>query len=162
MSGSHNGAPLQFLCRGVNDNSLSIGDLVLVLVQHSTETSARLSIIKKIRCPRNYVFGVYFHDKKSSTLEFFSNKGNKPTMVLPIKNGENIDRKFGYFELGGTSKFQKKHKIYDFHIFGSIDCPSSYSRIAAIEWNLREVFPRKIINEAKNIFENYKISLFLD
>ncbi len=158
VSGSYNGIPIQFLCSSVNVNSLSIGDLVLVLVQHSTETSARLSIIKKIKCPRNYVFGVYFHDKKSSKLVFFSNKGNKPTRALPLKNGENIDRKFGYFELGGKSKFQKKYKIYDFHIFGSIDCPSSYSKIAAIEWNLREVFPRKIINEAKKIFENYKIS----
>ncbi len=158
VSGSHNGTPLQFLCTSVNVNSLSIGGLVLVLVQHSTETSTSMSIIKKIKFPRNYVFGVYFHDNNSSTIAFFSNKGNKPTRVLPIKNGENIDRKFGYFELGGISKLQKKHKIYDFHIFGSIDCPSSYSKIAAIEWNLREVFPRKIINEAKKIFENYKIS----
>ena len=103
------------------------------------------------------MFSVSISMTKSSALAF-SNKGNKPTRVLPIKNGENIDRKFGYFELGGTSKLQKKHKIYDFHIFGSIDCPSSYSKIAAIEWNLREVFPRKITNEAKKIFENYKIS----
>ncbi len=158
VSGSYNGIPLQFLCSGVNVNSFSIGDLVLVLIKHSTGTSAEPSIIKKIKFPKNYVFGVYFNDKKSSKLAFFSNKGNKPTRVIPLKNGEDIDRKFGYFELGGTSKFLKKHKIYDFHIFGSIDCPTSYSKIATIEWKLREVFPRKIINEAKKIFENYKVS----
>ena len=124
VSGSYNGTPLQFLCTSVNVNSLSIGGLVLALVQHSTETTTSLSIIKKIKCPRNYVFGVYFHDKNTSTLAFFSNKGNKPTRVLPIKKGENIDRKFGYFELGGTLS-QKKHKIYDFHIF-TIDCPVAF------------------------------------
>ena len=158
VSGSDNGKPLQFLCSSVNVNSLSIGDFVLVLINHSTETNAELSILKRIKLPKNYIFGVYFHDQKNSKVALFSNKGNKPIRVLPLKNGENIDRKFGYFELGKISKFPKKHKIYDFHIFGSIDCPSSYSKIAAIQWNLREVFPRKIINEAKEIFENYKIS----
>ena len=158
VSGSDNGKPLQFLCSSVNVNSLSIGDFVLVLINHLTDTNAELSILKRIKLPKNYIFGVYFHDQKNSKVALFSNKGNKPIRVLPLKNGENIDRKFGYFELGKISKFPKKHKIYDFHIFGSIDCPSSYSKIAAIEWNLREVFPRKIINEAKEIFENYKIS----
>ena len=132
LSGSDNGKPLQFLCSSVNVNSLSIGDFVLVLINHSTETNAGLSILKRIKRPKNYIFGAYFHDQKNSKLSLFSNKGNKPIRVLPLKNGENIDKKFGYFELGKTSKFPKKHKIYDFHIFGSIDCPSSYSKIAAI------------------------------
>ena len=158
VSGSDNGIPLQFMCSGVNVDSFSIGDLVLVLIKRLTESNVELSILKRIKCPKNYVFGVYFNDQTNSKLAFFSNKGNKPMGVLTLKNGENIDRKFGYFELGKTSKFPKKHKIYDFHIFGSIDCPSSYSKIAAIEWNLREVFPKKIIKEAKKIFENYKIS----
>ncbi|MDC3075875.1 ribonuclease R [Paracoccaceae bacterium] len=158
VSGSDNGNPLQFLCSIVNVNSLSVGDLVLVLIKHSTETSAELLILKKIKCPQNYVFGVYFNEQKNSKVALFSNKGNTPIGVLPLKCGETIDRRFGYFELGKTSKFPKRHKIYDFHIFGSIDCPSSYSKIAAIEWSLREAFPKKIINEAKKIFENYKIS----
>ena len=158
VSGSDNGIPLQFICSGVNVNGFSIGDLVLVLIKRLTESSAELSILKRIKHPKNYVFGVYFNGQTNSKLAFFSNKGNKPMGVLTLKNGENIDRKFGYFELGKTSKFPKKNKIYDFHIFGSIDYPSSYSKIAAIEWNLRQVFPRKIIDEAKKIFDNYKIS----
>ena len=72
--------------------------------------------------------------------------------------GENLDQKFGYFAIGSPSKYTKKFKIHDFHIFGSINCPSNFSKIAAIEWNLRQFFPRKILNEAKKIFEKYRIS----
>ena len=75
VSGSDNGNPLQFLCRIVNVNSLSVGDLVLVLIKHSTETSAELLILKKIKCPQNYVFGAYFNDRKNSKVALFSNKG---------------------------------------------------------------------------------------
>ncbi len=104
------------------------------------------------------MFGVYFNDKTVAKLALFSNKGDKPLSVFPLKTGENLDQKFGYFAIGSPSKDPKKFKIHDFHIFGSINCPSSFSKIAAIGWNLRQVFPRKILNEAKKIFENYRIS----
>ena len=106
----------------------------------------------------NYMFAVYFHDQTGAKLALFSNKGDKPLSVLPLKMGENLDKKFGYFAIGSPSKYPKKFKIYDFHIFGSINCPSSFSKIAAIEWNLRQFFPRKILDEAKRIFENFRIS----
>ena len=53
------------------------------------------------------MFSVSISMTKNSKLAFFSNKGSKPTRVPLIKNGENIDRKFGYFELGRTSKFEE-------------------------------------------------------
>ncbi len=150
--------PIDFVYRGVNIDNLSIGGLVEALIKHSKDTSIELAILKRIMYPKNYIFGVYFHAQSISTVSLFSNRGSRPFEVCPLKNGENIDRKFGYFELGKLSKYPKKYRIHDFHIFGSIDCPSSYSKIAAIDWNLREVFPQKITNEAKKIFENYKIS----
>ncbi len=104
------------------------------------------------------MFGVYFNDKTVAKLALFSNKGDKPLSVVPLKTGENLDQKFGYFAIGSPSKYPKIFKIHDFHIFGSINCPSSFSKIAAIGWNLRQFFPRKILNEAKKIFENYRIS----
>ena len=158
LSGSNNGLPLEFLCSGVSINNFSVGGLVEVLIKHSKEQETELSILKRIKHPKNYIFGVYFNDQRYSTVAPLSNRGGKPFGVIPLKDGENIDRKFGYFELGKNSKFPKKYKIYDFHIFGSIDCPSSYSRIASIEWNLREAFPQNVANESKRIFENYKIS----
>ena len=158
LSGSNNGLPLEFLCSGASINNFSVGGLVEVLIKHSKEQETELSILKRIKHPKNYIFGVYFNDQRYSTVAPLSNRGGKPFGVIPLKDGENIDRKFGYFELGKNSKFPKKYKIYDFHIFGSIDRPSSYSRIASIEWNLREAFPQNVANESKRIFENYKIS----
>ena len=158
LSGSNNGLPLEFLCSGVSINNFSVGELVEVLIKHSKEKETELSILKRIKHPKNYIFGVYFNDQRYSTVAPLSNRGGKPFGVIPLKDGENIDRKFGYFELGKNSKFPKKYKIYDFHIFGSIDRPSSYSRIASIEWNLREAFPQNVANESKRIFETYKIS----
>ena len=158
LSGSNNGLPLEFLCSGVRINNFSVGGLVEVLIKHSKEQETEFSILKRIKHPKNYIFGVYFNDQRYSTIAPLSNRGGKPFGVIPLKDGENIDRKFGYFELGKNSKFPKKYKIYDFHIFGSIDHPSSYSRIASIEWNLREAFPQNVANESKRIFENYKIS----
>ena len=129
-----------------------------VSIKKSTETNTELTILKRIKYPKNYIFGVYLHDQRNSSVALFSNKGRKPIGVQPIKNGENIDRKFGYFELGKSSTLPKKYKIHDFHIFGSIDCTSNYSRIASIEWDLREVFPKKILNEARKIFENHRFT----
>ena len=158
LSGSNIGRPLEFLCSGININSLSLGDLVEVLIKDSREISQGLTILKRIKYPKNYIFGVYFNDQRNSTVALFSHKAGRPIGVVPLKNGETIDRKFGYFELGKSSKFPKKYKIHDFHIFGSIDSTNSYSRIAAIEWKLREAFPKKIVKEAEKIFENYKPS----
>ena len=101
---------------------------------------------------------MYLHDQTGAKLALLSNKRDKPLSVLPLKKGENFDQKFGYFAIGAPSKYPKNFKIHDFHIFGSINCPSSYSKIAAIEWNLRQFFPRKILNEAKKIFEKYETS----
>ena len=87
------------------------------------EQSHEVSILKRIKCPKNYIFAVYFHDQTDAKLALFSNKGCKPLSVLPLKSGETIDRKFGYFASGSSSKYSKKFKIQDFHIFGSIDNP---------------------------------------
>ncbi len=122
------------------------------------ERSQEVSILRRIKHPKNYLFAAYFHDQTDAQLALFSNKGDKPLIVLPLKMGENLDQKFGYFAIGSPSKYPKKFKIHDFHIFGSINCPSSFSKIAAISWKLRQFFPRKILNEAKKIFENYRVS----
>ena len=131
---------------------------MLTSIKFPKEQSHEVSILKRIKYPKNYIFAVYFHDQKGAKLALFSNKGDKPLSVLPLKMGENLEQKFGYFAIGSASKYPKKFKIHDFHIFGSINCPSSFSRIAAIDWNLRQFFPRKILDEAKKIFENYRIS----
>ena len=149
---------MDLFCSGSDKNSLNIGDLVEASIRLPTGISHEVSILKRIKYPKNYIFAVYFHDQTDAKLALFSNKGCKPLSVLPLKSGETIDRKFGYFASGKPSKYSKKLKIHDFHIFGSIDYPSSYSKIAAMEWNLRQFFPRKILNEARKIFENYKIS----
>ena len=158
LSGSHGGLPVNLFCSGSDKKNLNIGDLVEASIRLPKGYSHEISILKKIKYPKNYIFAVYFHDQTDAKLALFSNKGCKPLSVLPLKSGETIDRKFGYFASGSSSKYSKKFKIQDFHIFGSIDNPSNYSKIAAIEWNLRQYFPRKILNEAREIFENYKIS----
>ena len=122
------------------------------------EQSHEVSILKKIKYPKNYIFAVYFNDQTAAKLALLSNKGDKPLSVLPLKMGETLDQKFGYFAIGSPSKYPKKFKIQDFHIFGSIKCPSSLSKIAAIEWNLRQFFPRNILDEARKIFDNYRVS----
>ncbi len=127
-------------------------------VKFPKEQSHEVSILKRIKYPKNYMFAVYFNSKAGAKLALFSNKGDKSLSVVPLKMGENLDQKFGYFAIGRPSKYPKKFKIHDFHIFGSINCPSSFSKIAAIGWNLRQFFPKKILDEAKKIFENYKIS----
>lgn len=127
-------------------------------VKFPKEQSHEVSILKKIKYPKNYIFAVYFNNQAGAKLALFSNKGDKSLSVVPLKMGENLDQKFGYFAIGRPSKYPKKFKIHDFHIFGSINCPSSFSKIAAIGWNLRQFFPRKILDEAKKIFENYRIS----
>ena len=106
---------------------------MLTSIKFPKEQSHEVSILKRIKYPMNYMFAVYFHDQTSAKLALFSNKGDKPLSVLPLKMGENLDKKFGYFAIGSPSKYPKKFKIHDFHIFGSINCPSSFSKIAAIE-----------------------------
>ncbi len=150
--------PLDLFCSDSDKNSLNIGDLVEASIRLPKGNSHEASILKRIKYPKNYIFAVYFHDQTDAKLALFSNKGCKPLSVLPLKSGKTIDQKFGYFASGKPSKYSKKFKIHDFHIFGSIHYPSSYSKIAAIEWNLRQFFPRKILNEARKLFENYKIS----
>ncbi len=130
----------------------------MVSIKFQKEQSHEVSIFKRIKYPKNYVFAVYFHDQTGAKLALLSNKGDKPISVLPLKMGENLDQKFGYFAIGSPSKYPKKFRIHDFHIFGSIKCPSSFSKIAAIEWNLKQFFPRKILNEAKKILKSYRIS----
>ena len=125
-------------------------------IKFPEEQSYEVQILKRIKYPKNYIFAVYFHDQTDAKLALLSNKGDKPLGVLPLKMGENLDKKFGYFAISSPSKYHKKFKINDFHIFGSINCPSSFSKIAAIEWNLRQFFPRKILTEAKKIFENHR------
>ncbi len=150
--------PLDLFCSNSDKNNLNIGDLVEGSIRVLRGNSHEVSILKRIKYPKNYIFAVYFHDQTNAKLALFSNKGCKPLSVFPLKSGDTIDRKFGYFASGKPSEYSKKFKIHDFHIFGSIDYPSCYSKIAAIEWNLRQFFPKKILNEAKKIFENYKIS----
>ena len=156
LSGSHGGLPVNLFCSGSDKKNLNIGDLVEASIRLPKGYSHEISILKKIKYPKNYIFAVYFHDQTDAKLALFSNKGCKPLSVLPLKSGETIDRKFGYFASGSSSRYSKKFKIQDFHIFGSIDNPSNYSKIAAIEWNLRHYFPRKILNEARKIYENYR------
>ena len=150
--------PFDLFYNDSDKNSLNIGDLVEASIRLQKGNSHKVSILKRIKYPKNYIFAVYFHDQTDAKLALFSNKGCKPISVLPLKSGETVDRKFGYFASSSSREYSKKFKIQDFHIFGSIDNPSNYSKIAAIEWNLRQYFPRKILNEARKIFENYKIS----
>ena len=98
LSGSNNGLPLEFSCSGVSINNFSVGGLVEVLIKHSKEQETELSILKRIKHPKNYIFGVYFNNQRYSTVVPLSNRGSKPFEVIPLKDGENIDRKFGYFE----------------------------------------------------------------
>ncbi len=127
-------------------------------IKFHKEQSPVVSILKKIKYPKNYIFAVYLHDQTGAKLALLSNKRDKPLSVLPLNKGAHLNQKFGYFAMGAPSKYHKNFKIHDFHIFGSVNCPRSYSKIAAIEWSLRQFFPRKILNEAKKISDNYKIS----
>ena len=83
-----------------------------VFIKKSTETNTELTILKRIKYPKNYIFGVYLHDQRNSTVALFSNKGSKPIRVQPLKNEEHIDRKFGYFELGKSSTLPKLSLIH--------------------------------------------------
>ena len=74
------------------------------------ERSHEVSILKKIKYPKNYIFAVYFNDQTGAKLALLSNKGDKPLSVLPLKMGETLDQKFGYFAIGSPSRYPKKFK----------------------------------------------------
>ena len=114
LSGSNGGLPLDLFCSASDKNNLNIGDLVVASIKLPNEQSHEVSILKRIKYPKNYIFAVYFHDQTGAKLALFSNKGNKPLSVLPLKMGENLDQKFGYFAIGSPSKYPKKFKIHDF------------------------------------------------
>ena len=44
-----------------------------------------MTILKRIKYPKNYIFGVYLHDQRKSTVALFSNKGSKPSFHKAAK-----------------------------------------------------------------------------
>ena len=82
--------PLDLICSASGKNNLNIGDLVVASIKFPKEQSHEVSILKRIKYPKNYIFAVYFHDQTGTKLGLFSNKGDKPLSVLPLKKGENF------------------------------------------------------------------------
>ncbi|OUX43132.1 hypothetical protein CBE37_02595 [bacterium TMED277] len=154
LVGSENDEPIEAKSFQKNLHNIQVGDLLWVKLEQRKNNNLTAKIVRKIKLSRRMVLGVYFHDKNGSFVSSTTRKDPKPYPIEPLKHSSVINGKYGYFEIRKSKKNSRKFKIFDFHLFGSITDVSSYSRIATIQWKIRDQFPKKVIEEAILITKN--------
>ena len=153
LVGSENNEPIEAKSFQKNLNNLQIGDLLLVRLEKKADNSLKAEIVRKIEPSKGLILGVYFHNTSEPFISSTSKKDPKPYPVDVLKQSTKIDGKFGYFEIKKSKKNRQKFKIIDFHLFGSIKDISSFSKLATIQWKIRDHFPKNIKEEADAIAE---------
>ncbi len=156
LVGSENNEPIEAKSFQKNLNNIQIGDLLLVKLERRENNNLKAEIVRKIHLSKRMILGVYFHDKNGSFISSTSKKDPKPYPVEPLKHSTIINGKYGYFEIRKSKKNSRKYKIFDFHLFGSITDVSSYSKIATIQWKIRDHFPKKVMEEAELVAKQKK------
>ena len=164
LSGSESDKPITAISNQINMTNIQVGDLVLVKLTKFQKGAFKAEIIRKIPPSKRLMLGVYFHNKNGSLISSTSKKDAKPYIVESLKQGSIIDGKFGFFELKKSGKFSRTNRILDFHLFGDIAELSSYSKIATIEWKIRDQFPKGVKEEVQLIAKdktNKKVKNYL-
>ena len=157
LVGSENNEPIKAKSFQKNIINIQIGDLLLVKLKQQTNYNLKAEIVRKIKPSKRLILGVYFHSQKGSFISSTSKKDPRPYPVEPLRQNTKIDGKYGYFEIKKSKRGIRKYKIFDFYLFGSITDISSFSRIATIQWKIRDQFPNQILEEAQFIAKKAKI-----
>ena len=151
LSGSEGHSPITAISDQINMTNIQVGDLVLIKLTKIQKSEFKAEIIRKIPPSKRLVLGVYFHNKNGSLISSTSKKHAKSYIVESLKQGSIIDGKFGFFKLKKSGKFSRTNKILKFYLFGDIAELSSYSKIATIEWKIRDQFPEDVKEEVQLI-----------
>ncbi len=157
LVGSENNEPITAKSFQKNLINIQIGDLLLVKLKQQRNYNLKAEIVRKIKPSKRLILGVYFHSQKGSFISSTSKKDPRPYPVEPLRQNNKIDGKYGYFDIKKSKRSIGKYKIFDFYLFGSITDISSFSKIATIQWKIRDQFPNQIVEEAQFIAKKAKI-----